>query len=130
MLGWTEATATPQVEVALQHPKMTLIANALVLPRRHDQAHSRLGPQGGALCGSPSQARKHADAGVDIIIAQGGEAGGHSGEVGSIVLWRRSSRKSPRYRCWRPVVLEAVSRSQRRWRWCPRRVDRFPVADG
>ena len=40
-----------------------------------------------ALCGSPSQARKHADAGVDIIIAQGGEAGGHSGEVGSIVLW-------------------------------------------
>ena len=40
-----------------------------------------------ALCGSPSQARKHADAGVDIIIAQGGEAGGHCGEVGSIVLW-------------------------------------------
>ena len=29
----------------------------------------------------------YADAGVDIIIAQGGEAGGHSGEVGSIVLW-------------------------------------------
>lgn len=40
-----------------------------------------------ALCGSPSQARKHADTGVDIIIAQGGEAGGHCGEVGSIVLW-------------------------------------------
>ena len=40
-----------------------------------------------ALCGSPYQARKHADAGVDIIIAQGGEGGGHSGEVGSIVLW-------------------------------------------
>lgn len=39
-----------------------------------------------ALCGSP-QARKHADAGVDIIIAQGGEAGRHCGEVGSIVLW-------------------------------------------
>ena len=40
-----------------------------------------------ALCGSPYQARKHADAGVDIIIAQGGEGGGHCGEVGSIVLW-------------------------------------------
>ena len=25
--------------------------------------------------------------GVDIIIAQGGEGGGHCGEVGSIVLW-------------------------------------------
>ncbi|MCX6479666.1 MAG: nitronate monooxygenase, partial [Mycobacterium sp.] len=32
LLGWTEATATPQVEVALQHPKVTLIANALGTP--------------------------------------------------------------------------------------------------
>jgi hypothetical protein len=40
-----------------------------------------------ALCGSPAQARKHAAADVDIIIAQGGEGGGHCGEVGSIVLW-------------------------------------------
>lgn len=31
-LGWTAATATPQVEVALRHPKMTLIANALGTP--------------------------------------------------------------------------------------------------
>ena len=88
LLGWTEATATPQVEVALKHPKMTLIANALGTPPAdmikhiHDE-----GRKVAALCGSPSQARKHADAGVDIIIAQGGEAGGHCGEVGSIVLW-------------------------------------------
>ena len=32
LLGWTEATATPQVEIALQHPKVTLIANALGTP--------------------------------------------------------------------------------------------------
>jgi NAD(P)H-dependent flavin oxidoreductase YrpB (nitropropane dioxygenase family) len=88
MLGWSEATATPQVEVALRHPKMTLVANALGTPppdmikRVHDE-----GRKVAALCGSPSQARKHADAGVDIVIAQGGEAGGHCGEVGSIVLW-------------------------------------------
>ena len=88
LLGWTEATATPQVEVALKHPKVTLIANALGTPPAdmikhiHDE-----GRKVAALCGSPSQARKHADAGVDIIIAQGGEAGGHCGEVGSIVLW-------------------------------------------
>jgi NAD(P)H-dependent flavin oxidoreductase YrpB (nitropropane dioxygenase family) len=88
LLGWTEATATPQVEVALKHPKMTLIANALGTPPRDmiDHIHAE-GRKVAALCGSPSQARKHADAGVDIIIAQGGEAGGHSGEVGSIVLW-------------------------------------------
>jgi NAD(P)H-dependent flavin oxidoreductase YrpB (nitropropane dioxygenase family) len=88
MLGWSEATATPQVEVALRHPKMTLVANALGTPppdmikHIHDE-----GRKVAALCGSPSQARKHADAGVDIVIAQGGEAGGHCGEVGSIVLW-------------------------------------------
>jgi NAD(P)H-dependent flavin oxidoreductase YrpB (nitropropane dioxygenase family) len=88
LLGWTEATATPQVEVALKHPKMTLIANALGTPPRDmiERIHAE-GRKVAALCGSPSQARKHADAGVDIIIAQGGEAGGHSGEVGSIVLW-------------------------------------------
>lgn len=88
LLGWTEATATPQVEVALRHPKMTLIANALGTPPAEmiDHIHDT-GRKVAALCGSPSQARKHADAGVDIVIAQGGEAGGHAGEVGSIVLW-------------------------------------------
>src|SRR6201990_429437 len=88
LLGWTEATATPQVEVALKHPKMTLIANALGTPPpdmiKHIHAEGR---KVAALCGSPSQAKKHADAGGDLISAEGGEAGGHSGEVGSIVLW-------------------------------------------
>ena len=88
LLGWTEATATPQVEVALAHPQMSLIANALGTPPADmiDHIHEA-GRKVAALCGSPSQARKHADAGVDIIIAQGGEGGGHCGEVGSIVLW-------------------------------------------
>jgi NAD(P)H-dependent flavin oxidoreductase YrpB (nitropropane dioxygenase family) len=88
LLGWTEATATPQVEIGLRHPKMTLIANALGTPPADiiDRIHEE-GRKVAALCGSPYQARKHADAGVDIIIAQGGEGGGHCGEVGSIVLW-------------------------------------------
>ncbi len=88
LLGWTEATATPQVEVALQHPKVTLIANALGTPPvemiKHIHASGR---KVAALCGSPAQALKHAQADVDIIIAQGGEGGGHCGDVGSIVLW-------------------------------------------
>jgi NAD(P)H-dependent flavin oxidoreductase YrpB (nitropropane dioxygenase family) len=88
LLGWTEATATPQVEIALRHPKMTLIANALGTPPPDviDMIH-REGRKVAALCGSPYQAKKHADADVDIIIAQGGEGGGHCGDVGSIVLW-------------------------------------------
>ncbi|HUR15427.1 MAG TPA: nitronate monooxygenase family protein [Mycobacteriales bacterium] len=88
LLGWTEATATPQVEIALRHPKMALIANALGTPPQEiiDRIHAE-GRKVAALCGSPYQARKHADAGIDIIIAQGGEGGGHCGEVGSVVLW-------------------------------------------
>jgi NAD(P)H-dependent flavin oxidoreductase YrpB (nitropropane dioxygenase family) len=88
LLGWTEATATPQVEVALAHPKMTLIANALGTPPADMIEHIHAaGRKVAALCGSPYQAMKHAAADVDIIIAQGGEGGGHCGEVGSIVLW-------------------------------------------
>ena len=88
LLGWTEATATPQVDIALRHPKMALIANALGTPPKDmiDRIHAE-GRKVAALCGSPYQARKHADADVDIIIAQGGEGGGHCGDVGSIVLW-------------------------------------------
>ena len=88
LLGWTEATATPQVEVALNHPKVTLLANALGTPpvEMIELIHAS-GRKVAALCGSPAQARKHAAADVDIIIAQGGEGGGHCGEVGSIVLW-------------------------------------------
>ncbi len=88
LLGWTEATATPQVEVALRHPKVTLIANALGTPPVEMIKHiHESGRKVAALCGSPAQAVKHAEADVDIIIAQGGEGGGHCGDVGSIVLW-------------------------------------------
>jgi NAD(P)H-dependent flavin oxidoreductase YrpB (nitropropane dioxygenase family) len=88
LLGWTEATATPQVEIALRHEKMVLIANALGTPPADMITHIHdAGRKVAALCGSPYQARKHADAGIDIVIAQGGEGGGHCGEVGSIVLW-------------------------------------------
>jgi NAD(P)H-dependent flavin oxidoreductase YrpB (nitropropane dioxygenase family) len=88
LLGWTEATATPQVQCALNHPKVKLIANALgtppveVIELIHDS-----GRKVAALCGSPYQALKHKEAGVDIVIGQGGEGGGHTGEVGSVVLW-------------------------------------------
>lgn len=88
LLGWTEATATPQVEVALRHDKVKLIANALGTPPPDIIQHIHdAGVKVAALCGSPYQARKHVDAGVDVVIAQGGEGGGHCGEVGSVVLW-------------------------------------------
>jgi len=88
LLGWTAATATPQVEVALQHDRVRLIANALGTPPSDviDDVHGT-GRLVAALCGSTKQALSHKAAGVDIIIAQGYEGGGHTGEVGSVVLW-------------------------------------------
>ena len=88
LLGWTQATAMPQIEVALAHPKVRLIANALGTPPADVIEHIHdAGLKVAALCGSPYQALKHKAAGVDIVIGQGGEGGGHTGEVGSIVLW-------------------------------------------
>jgi len=88
LLGWTEATAIPLLEEALSHDGVKLIANALGTPPAHlikkIQDSGRLV---GALCGKVKQAVKHKEAGLDFIIAQGGEGGGHAGDVGSIVLW-------------------------------------------
>ena len=88
LLGWTEATAEPQIEEALKHTKVKLIANALgTPPASMIKKIQNKGVLIGALCGKIKQALAHKKAGLDFIIAQGGEGGGHTGEIGSIVLW-------------------------------------------
>lgn len=88
LLGWNEAIATLLVDEALTRPKCKLIANALGTPPadiiKRIQDSGRLV---GALCGKVKQAKQHREAGLDFIIAQGSEGGGHTGDVGSIVLW-------------------------------------------
>jgi len=88
LLGWTATTASPQIEAILKHPKVRLVANALGTPPveviREIQDSGRLV---GALCGSVKHALQHKAAGVDFVIAQGTEGGGHTGEIGSLVLW-------------------------------------------
>ncbi|MGH8178662.1 MAG: NAD(P)H-dependent flavin oxidoreductase [Steroidobacter sp.] len=84
------------MDVAFAHP-IRLIANALGVPpqsmidrgRRHDIPVA-------ALVGAAEHAVRQVGAGVDIIVAQGGEAGGHCGEVSTLVLV--------------PEVLRAVKR--------------------
>ncbi len=74
------------LEIAFHHP-IKLIANALGVP---PQAMIDMGRQHNvtvaALVGAPEHAVRQAKAGVDIIVAQGGEAGGHCGEVSTMVL--------------------------------------------
>ncbi|MEV8508986.1 nitronate monooxygenase family protein [Actinoplanes sp. NPDC051475] len=86
VLGWLHSVARSHVEVALTHP-VRLIANALGPPPADviDRAHGR-GLLVAALAGRPEHARGHVAAGVDLVVAQGYEAGGHTGEIGSMVL--------------------------------------------
>jgi NAD(P)H-dependent flavin oxidoreductase YrpB (nitropropane dioxygenase family) len=86
LLGWSASGGRQHVEVALRHP-IRLIANALGPPPADiiQTAHDR-GIVVAALCGSVEHARRQKEAGVDIIISSGYEAGGHTGEIGSMVL--------------------------------------------
>ena len=86
LLGWTDATARPQLDVSFKHP-ISLLVNALGPPPRDvvDEAHDR-GIPVAALVGRTDQALKQKDVGVDVIVAQGTEAGGHTGEVATMVL--------------------------------------------
>ncbi|GAA2251500.1 nitronate monooxygenase family protein [Streptomyces amakusaensis] len=93
--GWLEEVARRQLDIAFDHP-LALLANALgpppddVVARAHDH-----GVRVAALAGSARHARRHAETGIDIVVAQGYEAGGHTGEIASMVLT--------------PEVVEAVA---------------------
>lgn len=82
------------LDVAFAHP-IKLIVNALGVPPdfmfERAKAHGALV---GALTGAREHAIKHAEAGVDILVVAGTEAGGHCGEVSTMVLV--------------PEVLEAI----------------------
>ncbi len=88
LAGWTYATALPLFEQSLNRPNCKLLANALGTPPADiiDRAHAD-GMLVGALCGKLKQAIQHKEAGLDFIVAVGGEGGGHAGEISSIVLW-------------------------------------------
>jgi NAD(P)H-dependent flavin oxidoreductase YrpB (nitropropane dioxygenase family) len=81
-----EELALKLLQVSFHHP-IKLIANALGVPPpamlEMGRAH---GVPVAALVGAAEHAVRQARAGVDIIVAQGGEAGGHCGEVSTLVL--------------------------------------------
>jgi NAD(P)H-dependent flavin oxidoreductase YrpB (nitropropane dioxygenase family) len=76
----------PLLELAFAHD-IALVASALgppppsLITRAHDT-----GVAVAALAGTVTHAQRHQTAGVDVIVAQGTEAGGHTGEVGTMVL--------------------------------------------
>ena len=79
-------TAAALLEVAFRHP-IKLIANALGIPPQVMLDMGRThGVPVAALVGTKDHAMSQVAAGVDIIIAVGGEAGGHTGEISTMVL--------------------------------------------
>ena len=86
LLGWTPSAGRGHVEVALAHP-IKLLVNALGPPPEEvvKLAHEH-GVKVAALVGTAAQAKKQVEVGVDIIVAQGAEAGGHTGDITTMVL--------------------------------------------
>ncbi len=76
----------PLIDVSFAH-KVSLIASALGTPPRWlvDKAHAS-GIPVAALAGRIDHAIAHKEGGVDLIIAQGTEGGGHTGEIATMVL--------------------------------------------
>jgi len=84
--GMREAGAAKTLDVAFAHP-VKMVVNALgVPPKFMIERARREGVLVGALTGAREHAIKHAEAGVDVLIAAGGEAGGHCGDVATLVL--------------------------------------------
>jgi NAD(P)H-dependent flavin oxidoreductase YrpB (nitropropane dioxygenase family) len=79
-------TGQDLLDVAFGHP-IRLIANALGVPPDYMiEAGKARGVPVAALVGAKEHAAKQVRAGVDLIVAQGTEAGGHCGEVTTLVL--------------------------------------------
>ncbi len=86
VLGWLHSVARSHLDIALAH-RPVLIANALGSPPVDviEKCHEH-GVAVAALAGAAKHALSHVANGVDIIVAQGYEAGGHTGEIASMVL--------------------------------------------
>ncbi len=81
-----EVGAGKILDAAFSHP-VKLVVNALGVPPdfMFERARAK-GIKVGALAGAREHAIKHAEAGVNVIIVAGTEAGGHCGEVSTMVL--------------------------------------------
>jgi NAD(P)H-dependent flavin oxidoreductase YrpB (nitropropane dioxygenase family) len=86
LLSWSHKGAAPLMDVAFEH-RISLIANALgpapaeMVSRAHDRDILVAG-----LVGTRVHAERQQAAGVDIVVAQGYEAGGHTGQIATMVL--------------------------------------------
>ncbi len=87
-LSFSAVQAQAQVDEALTRPQCRLLVNALGTPP--DDVIKQVHDSGrliGALAGRLKHGIQHKEAGLDFVVCQGSEGGGHAGEVTSMVLW-------------------------------------------
>ena len=87
-LSFSAVQAQVLVDEALTRTKCRMIVNALGTPPADivQQVHNS-GRLIGALAGRLKHGINHKEAGLDFVVCQGSEGGGHAGEVTSMVLW-------------------------------------------
>lgn len=86
-MAMTNQKSRRQLDIALEN-RLSFIVGALgVTPNWVLEAAHARGIKVGALVGSARHAAKQRDAGVDVFVAQGTEAGGSVGDIASMVLW-------------------------------------------
>ena len=87
VMGMSHESGRRLLDMVWAHPKVKLVANALgpapdfLVAEGHERGVLVAG-----LVGTVVHAERQQAAGVDLIIAQGSEAGGHTGEIGTMVL--------------------------------------------
>ncbi|MFP3462775.1 nitronate monooxygenase [Arthrobacter globiformis] len=81
----TKGAVQGQVEVVMDEAPPVVILTFATPPEFIAQCHAK-GITVGALCGSIGRARQAVENGVDFIIGQGTEGGGHTGHVGTMAL--------------------------------------------
>lgn len=85
--GMTPDGARRLLKVALEHPRVRMVVSALGAPPPDVVAELKARDIViGALCGKARHAEKQIAAGVQVVIAQGTEAGGHTGDISTLVL--------------------------------------------
>lgn len=86
-VAFTREEALLRLEVVFRHKLCKLVVSALGIPSPETVARAHgLGLKVGALIGKPGHARRQVEAGVDLLIAQGHEAAGHTGDLTTMIL--------------------------------------------
>lgn len=86
-MAMTNKKSKAQLDISLDNSVSFIVGALGVTPSWVvDAAHAR-GIQVGALVGSGKHAAGQKAAGVDVLVAQGTEAGGSVGSIASMVLW-------------------------------------------